>query len=106
MDNPAPDRDVDHADVIALYGHNVAETQAVLWMRILDRLAGPHLRSSCASTRAEPPSPSWPISTWWPPVTVTEFHDRGRISRSDEMSSERGAQHQASSAHEGALPCL
>jgi anaerobic selenocysteine-containing dehydrogenase len=33
--------DVDHADVIALYGHNVAETQTVLWMRILDRLAGP-----------------------------------------------------------------
>lgn len=33
--------DVDHADVIALFGHNVAETQAVLWSRILDRLAGP-----------------------------------------------------------------
>src|SRR5690625_7971103 len=32
--------DVDHADVIALYGHNVAETQPVLWMRILDRLEG------------------------------------------------------------------
>jgi hypothetical protein len=75
---PGSYRDVDHADVVALYGHNVAETQAVLWIRILDRLAGPHPRSSCASTRAEPPSPSWPISTWWPPVTVTEFHDRGR----------------------------
>ncbi|MPY86044.1 MAG: molybdopterin-dependent oxidoreductase, partial [Actinophytocola sp.] len=33
--------DVDHADVIALFGHNVAETQSVLWMRVLDRLAGP-----------------------------------------------------------------
>ena len=33
--------DVDVADVIALYGHNVAETQTVLWMRMLDRLAGP-----------------------------------------------------------------
>lgn len=33
--------DVDHADVIALFGHNAAETQPVLWMRILDRLAGP-----------------------------------------------------------------
>ena len=30
----------DHADVIALFGHNVAETQTVLWMRMLDRLAG------------------------------------------------------------------
>jgi anaerobic selenocysteine-containing dehydrogenase len=34
--------DIDHADVIALFGHNVAETQAVLWMRMLDRLEGPN----------------------------------------------------------------
>ncbi|RSM72349.1 nitrate reductase [Kibdelosporangium aridum] len=39
---PASYSDVDHADVIALFGHNVAETQAVLWSRILDRLAGPN----------------------------------------------------------------
>ncbi|WP_320780697.1 nitrate reductase [Streptomyces sp. CRN 30] len=32
--------DFDHADVIALYGHNMAETQPVQWMRILDRLQG------------------------------------------------------------------
>ncbi|MFD6288325.1 molybdopterin oxidoreductase family protein [Streptomyces sp. NPDC060205] len=32
--------DIDHADVIALFGHNIAETQPVQWMRILDRLAG------------------------------------------------------------------
>ncbi|MGW6923254.1 molybdopterin oxidoreductase family protein [Streptomyces sp. NPDC054950] len=32
--------DIDHADVIALFGHNVAETQPVQWMRILDRLDG------------------------------------------------------------------
>lgn len=32
--------DIDHADVIALFGHNIAETQSVQWMRILDRLAG------------------------------------------------------------------
>ena len=38
---PASYTDIDHADVIALFGHNVAETQTVLWMRILDRLAGP-----------------------------------------------------------------
>jgi anaerobic selenocysteine-containing dehydrogenase len=37
---PASYTDVDHADVIALFGHNVAETQPVLWMRMLDRLAG------------------------------------------------------------------
>ncbi|NUW45902.1 molybdopterin oxidoreductase family protein [Nonomuraea rhodomycinica] len=39
---PGSYADVDHADVIALYGHNVAETQTVLWARILDRLAGPN----------------------------------------------------------------
>ncbi|MGW5053650.1 molybdopterin oxidoreductase family protein [Actinokineospora sp. NPDC004072] len=38
---PASYTDVDHADVIALFGHNAAETQAVLWSRVLDRLAGP-----------------------------------------------------------------
>ncbi|MGY4646560.1 anaerobic selenocysteine-containing dehydrogenase [Mycobacterium sp. URHB0021] len=37
---PGSYTDVDHADVMALYGHNVAETQTVLWMRLLDRLAG------------------------------------------------------------------
>jgi anaerobic selenocysteine-containing dehydrogenase len=39
---PGSYSDIDHADVIALFGHNVAETQSVLWMRILDRLAGPN----------------------------------------------------------------
>ena len=39
---PGSYTDIDHADVIALYGHNMAETQSVLWMRILDRLAGPN----------------------------------------------------------------
>ncbi|CAM3843553.1 molybdopterin oxidoreductase family protein [Kibdelosporangium persicum] len=39
---PASYSDVDHADVIALFGHNAAETQAVLWSRVLDRLAGPN----------------------------------------------------------------
>lgn len=32
--------DIDHADTIALFGHSLAETQPVQWMRILDRLAG------------------------------------------------------------------
>jgi anaerobic selenocysteine-containing dehydrogenase len=39
---PGSYTDVDHADVIAVFGHNVAETQPVLWMRMLDRLAGPN----------------------------------------------------------------
>ncbi|MGY4642327.1 molybdopterin oxidoreductase family protein [Cellulomonas sp. URHB0016] len=37
---PGSYADIDHADVLALYGHNVAETQTVLWSRMLDRLAG------------------------------------------------------------------
>src|SRR5829696_6418730 len=38
---PGSYADVDRADTICLYGHNVAETQVVLWMRMLDRLEGP-----------------------------------------------------------------
>ncbi|MFJ7262805.1 molybdopterin oxidoreductase family protein [Streptomyces globosus] len=33
--------DFDHADTLAFFGHNIAETQPVQWMRILDRLDGP-----------------------------------------------------------------
>src|SRR5215213_4190965 len=39
---PGSYADVDYADAICLYGHNVAETQTVLWMRMLDRLEGSH----------------------------------------------------------------
>ena len=39
---PGSYTDVDHCDAIALWGHNVAETQAVLWMRMLDRRRGPN----------------------------------------------------------------
>ncbi|SFF03351.1 molybdopterin oxidoreductase family protein [Blastococcus tunisiensis] len=39
---PGSYTDIDSADVIALYGHNMAETQTVLWTRVLDRLAGPN----------------------------------------------------------------
>jgi anaerobic selenocysteine-containing dehydrogenase len=39
---PGSYTDIDHADVICLYGHNMAETQTVLWARVLDRLAGPN----------------------------------------------------------------
>jgi len=33
--------DIDDCDAVFLYGHNMAETQTVLWARILDRIAGP-----------------------------------------------------------------
>ena len=39
---PGSYADIDHADVIMLFGHNMAETQSVTWMRVLDRLAGPN----------------------------------------------------------------
>jgi len=52
---PGSYTDVDHADVIALYGHNMAETQTVLWTRILDRLAGPNPpRVLCVDPRRTP----------------------------------------------------
>jgi anaerobic selenocysteine-containing dehydrogenase len=38
---PGSYTDIDHCDALALFGHNVAETQAVLWMRMLDRRSGP-----------------------------------------------------------------
>jgi ferredoxin-nitrate reductase len=34
--------DINHADTICLYGHNLSEVQAVTWMRVLDRLEGPN----------------------------------------------------------------
>ncbi len=34
--------DIDECDAMFLFGHNMAETQTVLWMRVLDRLAGPN----------------------------------------------------------------
>ncbi|SCD36492.1 Molybdopterin oxidoreductase [Streptomyces sp. di188] len=37
---PGSYEDIDHADTIALFGHNMAETQTVLWTRVLDRLEG------------------------------------------------------------------
>ncbi len=39
---PGSYTDIDHADTIVLYGHNVAETQSVLWSRMLDRRRGPN----------------------------------------------------------------
>jgi len=38
--NPGSYADIDVCDTLFLVGHNVAETQTVLWMRMLDRLSG------------------------------------------------------------------
>src|SRR5215212_4338438 len=38
---PGSYEDVNECDALFLVGHNVAETQPVLWMRMLDRLEGP-----------------------------------------------------------------
>jgi anaerobic selenocysteine-containing dehydrogenase len=37
---PASYTDIDECDAIFLYGHNMAETQTVLWSRVLDRIHG------------------------------------------------------------------
>jgi anaerobic selenocysteine-containing dehydrogenase len=34
--------DINHADTIMHFGHNIAETSVVTWMRVLDRLEGPN----------------------------------------------------------------
>jgi ferredoxin-nitrate reductase len=34
--------DINHADAIMHFGHNIAETSVVTWMRVLDRLEGPN----------------------------------------------------------------
>jgi len=39
--NPGSYADIDVCDTLFLVGHNVPETQTVLWMRMLDRLEGP-----------------------------------------------------------------
>jgi anaerobic selenocysteine-containing dehydrogenase len=39
---PGSYTDVDECSAIFLYGHNMAETQTVLWSRVLDRLDGPN----------------------------------------------------------------
>ena len=39
--NPGSLTDFDLTDAILLFGHNMAETQTVLWSRVLDRLNGP-----------------------------------------------------------------
>ncbi|OHV06494.1 molybdopterin oxidoreductase family protein [Mycobacterium talmoniae] len=38
---PGSYTDIDSCDAVFLFGHNVAETQTVLWARMLDRLDGP-----------------------------------------------------------------
>ncbi len=51
---PGSYTDIDHADVIALFGHNMAETQPMLWAR----------RRSSASIPDRPRSPNTPPSGW------------------------------------------
>lgn len=38
---PGSYEDIDACDAVFLWGHNMAETQTVLWARVLDRIAGP-----------------------------------------------------------------
>ena len=87
---PGSYTDVDHCDAIALWGHNVAETQTVLWMRMLDRRRGPGPAAAArASTRARRRSRARPTSTS-PPRSGTNLAlmnglaaraDRARLDR-------------------------
>ncbi len=52
---PGSYTDVDHCDALAIWGHNVAETQTVLWMRMLDRRRGANPpRLLCVDPRETP----------------------------------------------------
>jgi anaerobic selenocysteine-containing dehydrogenase len=52
---PGSYTDVDHCDAIALFGHNVAETQVSLWSRMLDRRRGADPpRMLCVDPRCTP----------------------------------------------------
>jgi anaerobic selenocysteine-containing dehydrogenase len=54
---PGSYTDIDACDALALWGHNVAETQTVLWARMLDRLAGPERpRLLVVDPRPTPPA--------------------------------------------------
>ena len=55
--------DIEETDALFLFGHNAAETQTVLWSRILDRLAGQRSPARCVSTRAAPRLPELQTST-------------------------------------------
>ncbi|KAJ3056376.1 hypothetical protein HK097_007213 [Rhizophlyctis rosea] len=39
---PGSYTDIDYTDCIMIFGHNIANTQTVLWTRMLDRLKGPN----------------------------------------------------------------
>ncbi len=60
---PGAYTDIDSCDALFLYGHNMAETQTVLWSRVLDRIAGPDRPESSASIRATRRSPAMPMCT-------------------------------------------
>ena len=52
---PGSYTDIDDCDALFLFGHNVAETQTVLWTRMLDRLDGPNPpRLVCVDPRRTP----------------------------------------------------
>jgi anaerobic selenocysteine-containing dehydrogenase len=52
---PASYSDIDECDAVALFGHNVAATQDVLWSRMLDRRRGPDSpRMLCVDPRLTP----------------------------------------------------
>jgi anaerobic selenocysteine-containing dehydrogenase len=52
---PGSYSDIEATDAIFLYGHNMAETQTVLWSRILDRTHGPDVpRLVCVDPRLTP----------------------------------------------------
>ena len=72
--SPGSYEDVDVTDTLLLVGHNVAETQTVLWMRMLDRLHGPNRpKLVCVD-----PRPTNGSARAWPPLVAQRARGHGR----------------------------
>jgi anaerobic selenocysteine-containing dehydrogenase len=52
--DPGSYADINECDTLFLVGHNVAETQTVMWMRMLDRLHGPDRPRLVVDPRSTP----------------------------------------------------
>jgi anaerobic selenocysteine-containing dehydrogenase len=63
--DPGSYTDIELCDTLFLVGHNVAETQTVLWMRMLDRLHGPD-RPKLVVVDPRPTSAAREADVWLP----------------------------------------
>ena len=74
---PGSYTDIEHCDAIFLYGHNMPETQTVLWTRILDRTRGEDPpRIVCVDPRRTAVAEE-ADTHWWCPSGSARGHQPG-----------------------------